>query len=319
MIEYKNSGEILRDADAAMYQAKARGKGCHVVFDQQMFANATRQLRLANDLRRAIERRELVAHYQAVQCLETSEICGFEALVRWHHPVYGVLMPSEFIPLAEENGLINSIDNWTLGEACRQMRQWQIENAAFTELTISVNVSTKQFGQAGLVENVRQVLDETGLAARNLQLEITESAMVKNLKNTARILRELTSLGVVIALDDFGTGYSSLSYLHEFPISTLKIDRSFVARLNDENGGAEIVRAIVGLARNLSLKVVAEGVETLEQLKQLREMGCDYGQGYLFSRPLSAAEAVKLHILSQQKHVQGSNLQHARLRLVSGA
>lgn len=317
-IAYNDSSEILRDADAAMYQAKARGKGCYVVFDQEMYANATRLLRLANDLRRAPERGELEVYYQAVQSLETDEICGFEALVRWNHPIYGFLPPSEFVPLAEDNNLINQIDNWMLAAGCRQMREWQKAGIVSDEMMISVNVSTRQFAQNGLVENVRRVLQETCLKPACLQLEITESAMAKNMKNTARLLRELNQIGVSIALDDFGTGYSSLSYLHAFPISTLKIDRSFITRMSEEADGAEIVRAIISLARNLQIRVIAEGIETEIQLEQLREMGCDMGQGFLFSKPIPLAEAANFIKSSNQKAAaRRESIKRGNLRLVS--
>jgi|GEM_PF-2333799 len=317
-IAYADSSEILRDADAAMYQAKARGKGCYVVFDQEMYANASRLLRLANDLRRAAERDELIVHYQPFQCLDDDELCGFEALARWNHPIFGVLMPSEFIPLAEENGLINQIDSWILAESCRQMREWQKSGLVGPEITISVNVSTRQFAQNGLVENVRRVLRETGLNAACLQLEITESAMAKNLKNTARVLKELSQIGVSIALDDFGTGYSSLSYLHEFPISTLKIDRSFITRMSEESDGAEIVRAIIALARNMQMRVVAEGIETLEQLEQLRQMNCDLGQGFLFSQAIPASEVANFINSSNLKSMaHRESIRRGNLRLVS--
>lgn len=317
-IAYADSGEILRDADAAMYQAKARGKGCYVVFDQEMYASATRLLRLANDLRRATERGEMMVYYQPFLCLETDEICGFEALARWNHPVYGVLMPSEFVPLAEENGLINQIDRWIMAESCRQMREWQKAGLVTSDMTISVNLSTRQFAQNGLVENVRRVLRETGLNAACLQLEITESAMAKNLKNTARLLKELSRLGVSIALDDFGTGYSSLSYLHEFPISTLKIDRSFVTRMSEESDGAEIVRAIIALARNMQMQVVAEGIETLEQLEQLRTMNCDFGQGFLFSKAIPSGEVANfLDSANLKSTAHRESIRRGNLRLVS--
>ena len=292
-IDYFEAGDILRDADAAMYQAKSSGKGCYAVFDNKMHENAVRVLWLANDLRRAIERSELIIHFQPIQSLESGKISGLEALVRWKHPTFGMLPPAEFISLAEENGLISAIDNWTLMMACRQMKLWQEYNPDFTDLAVSVNISPKQFAQMGLTEYVKRMLHETELPPNCLQLEITESAMVKNLKNTARILEELSALGVRIALDDFGTGYSSLSYLHELPLSTLKIDRSFVRRLDAENDGTEIVRAIVNLARSLKMSVVAEGIETEVQLHQLREMGCDFGQGYFLSRPIEAREVPK--------------------------
>ena len=317
-ISYDESCGILRDSDAVLYQAKARCKGCHVVFDQQMYATVSRQLRLANDLRRAVERSELMFHYQSVQSLETGKICGFEALARWNHPQFGLLMPAEFVPLAEENGLINQIDSWALAEACRQMREWQTAGYASADLMMSVNISTRQFAQTGLIENVRRILLDTGLKPGCLQLEITESAMAKNLKNTASVLAELNRIGVTIALDDFGTGYSSLSYLHEFPISTLKIDRSFVTRMSDEPDGAEIVRAIISLAKSLEMKVIAEGIETVEQNEQLYEMNCDMGQGFLFSRPVSPAEAANLLNSPNLKSVTLRDLtRRNNLRLVS--
>ncbi|MBC7795517.1 MAG: bifunctional diguanylate cyclase/phosphodiesterase, partial [Pyrinomonadaceae bacterium] len=317
LISYAEPGEILRDADAAMYQAKARGKSCHVVFDYEMHANAMRHLRLANDLRRAIERHEFAVNFQLIQSLENNNLCGFEALVRWNHPFYGLLMPSEFVPLAEENGLINSIDNWMLTKACVQMREWHENFPASKKMIISVNISTKQFGQTGLVEHIKRVLEQSGLPAKNLQLEITESAMMKNLKNTAKVLRELCAIGVRIALDDFGTGYSSLSYLHELPISTLKIDRSFVQQLNAKADRAEIVRAIITLARSLKMNVVAEGIETKEQLEHLRQMGCNFGQGYLFSRPVSNAQASEIVQKSFEPQIDAAFAKPASLRLVS--
>ncbi len=319
-ITYREPGEMLRDADAAMYQAKARGKGCFVLFDHEMYASATRQLRLANDLRRATARNEFVLHYQAMQSLESGEITGFEALLRWNHPHYGLLMPSEFICIAEENGLTGEIDGWAMREGCRQLKEWQAQTPEHANLLMSVNVSTKQFAQTGLFEFVTNVLKETNLNPRCLQLEITESAMVKSMAITARILADLSHAGVSIALDDFGTGYSSLSYLHELPISTLKIDRSFISRITDETDGAAIVRAIIVLARNLRIKVIAEGIESLDQLKNLRGMGCDFGQGYLFSRPIPAAEAYKLLCVAQQHQAQlhATRERTNKLRLVSG-
>lgn len=293
-LRYANPDDMLRDADAAMYQAKARGKGCYVIFDENMFASATRDLRLANDLRKAIEKNELELYYQAVKRLDTNKICRFEALMRWHHPEFGMISPLEFIPLAEENGLITKLDTWGLAQACRQMRQWQIADPALDDLIISVNASSNQFVQAGFVKLVEKILGETELKPQCLQIEITETAMAKNLQNTIQVLNDLRSLGVNIALDDFGTGYSSLNYLHELPITTLKIDRSFINRMNSETGGAEIVKTIISLARSLKIEVVAEGVETNEQLEQLCQIGCDYWQGYLFSRPISAARAIKL-------------------------
>lgn len=294
LIAYENAGEMLRDADAAMYHAKSLGKGCYVIFDYEMHTKATRELRLANDLRNAVKRRELLAHYQVIRNVESGKIWGFEALVRWNHPVYGLLQPPEFIPLAEENVLINQIDDWVMLESCRQLKEWQDSEPAAKDCCVSVNISSRRFTQSDLVEKIAKALKETKLAPNHLQIEITESAMMKNLKNTAQSLGELSRMGVQIALDDFGTGYSSLSYLQEFPISTLKIDRSFVQRMGSQNDSTQIVKAVVTLARSLKMKVIAEGVETEEQLKQLEEVGCQFGQGYLFSHAIVADEAFKL-------------------------
>lgn len=317
-LRYSSPNEMLRDADAAMYQAKARGKGCYVIFDENMYANATRNLRLANDLRKAIEQNELELFYQAVKSLETNEVSRFEALMRWNHPKFGLLAPPDFIPIAEENGLITKLDNWGMAEACRQLREWQIANPELEDFVISVNASNKQFAQVDFIESVRKILKDTGLQPKCLQLEITESAMAKNLHNTVDVLKDLNSIGVKVALDDFGTGYSSLNYLHELPITTLKIDRSFITRMNCETNGAEIVKTIISLARNLKMEVVAEGVETNEQLEKLREIGCDLGQGYLFSRPIAADKAIKLVIESNLTVIPTPSRENPnKLRLIS--
>jgi diguanylate cyclase (GGDEF)-like protein/PAS domain S-box-containing protein len=294
LISYENAGDMLRDADAAMYQAKSLGKGCYVFFDHEMHTRATKELRLVNDLRNAVKRRELLANYQVIRNVETGQIWGFEALVRWNHPIYGILPPAEFIPLAEENAFIDQLDDWIMLEACRQLKEWQSTEPGADSCSMSVNISSKHFTQNDLVEKIARALRETKLAPGSLQIEITESAMMKNLKNTALTLAELSRMGVQIALDDFGTGYSSLSYLQEFPISTLKIDRSFVQRMGSQNDSTQIVKAVVTLARSLKMKVIAEGVETEEQLKQLEVVGCQFGQGYLFSGPIVADEAFKL-------------------------
>lgn len=322
-LRYTSPNEMLRDADAAMYQAKARGKGCYVIFDEDMFANATRDLRLANDLRKAIEQNELELYYQAVKTLDTNRICRFEALIRWNHPKFGLLTPPDFIPLAEENGLITKVDNWGLAEACRQLREWQIVDPSLRDLIISVNASNKQFAQPDFIEHLQQILKKTGLNPKCLQLEITESLMAKNLQNTAHVVNQLNDIGVKVALDDFGTGYSSLNYLHELPISTLKIDRSFITRLDAETSGSEIVRTIIALAQNLKMEVVAEGIETNEQLEHLRQIGCELGQGYLFSRPVAAEKALKLVTGGGTPSILSPSAGHQdtqnRLRLISGS
>lgn len=291
---YNHPEELLRDADTAMYRAKADGKGRHEVFDKVMHARAISLLQLENDLRRAIEREEFVIHYQPIVKLTTGAISGFEALVRWQHPERGLISPLEFIPLAEETELIIPISHWVLRESCRQIRQWQLESPAQASLSISVNLSGKQFKQSGLVEYIKQTLQETNLSSASLRLEITESVVMENAEITTAMLRQLRSLGVQLSIDDFGTGYSSLSYLHRLPVNNLKIDRSFVSQMRPNNENSEIVRTIITLARNLSMEVVAEGIETEDQLGQLKALACDYGQGYLLSKPVTAEAASAL-------------------------
>jgi len=292
-IVYHRAEEILRDADTAMYRAKSLGKNRHEVFDKIMHERAVRLLQVETDLRRGVERDEFVLHYQPIVSLETGRLAGFEALVRWQHPEAGFISPGEFIPVAEETGLIIPIGRWVLQEACRQMSIWQTELSA-EELTISVNLSSRQFTQPDFIEQVAAILSQSGLPPRCLKLEITESMVMENIETTVGMLTQLRGLGVELSIDDFGTGYSSLSYLHRFPINTLKIDRSFVTRMTDNTENGEIVRTIITLARSLEMNVVAEGVETPMQLAQLRSLDCDYGQGYLFSRPVSASEALQL-------------------------
>jgi diguanylate cyclase (GGDEF)-like protein/PAS domain S-box-containing protein len=288
---YDQPEEVLRDADTAMYRAKAAGKARHEIFDTGMHARAVALLRLENDLRRAVERGEFVVHYQPIVSLSDNEVRGFEALVRWRHPERGLITPSEFISLAEETGLIIPLGRWVLREACRQMQELLGSSAPGRSLTLSVNLSGKQFMQPDLVAQVKNILRETGLDPRLLQLEITESSVIENTETVTEMLTQLRAIGVRLSMDDFGTGYSSLSYLHRFPIHTLKIDRSFVS------GGcaeSEIVRTIIMLARSMGMDVVAEGVETDEQLASLKELKCEYGQGFLFSRPLDADAAREL-------------------------
>ncbi len=291
---YDRPEEVLRDADTAMYRAKMLGKARHEVFDKTMHARAMNLLQMESDLRRAIERREFILHYQPIVELETGTIRGFEALIRWQHPERGFVSPDEFITIAEETGLITPIGQWVLEEACRQIRSWQDEFPQFPPLQISVNLSSKQFINSNLTEQIRRILRETGVEPQSLKLEITESMVMENFETAVEMLEQLRALGIEFSIDDFGTGYSSLSYLHRFPISTLKIDRSFVSRMIENNENAEIVRTIVMLARSLKMNVVAEGVETRDQLAQLALLECEYGQGYYFSRPLDSNGAARL-------------------------
>jgi diguanylate cyclase (GGDEF)-like protein/PAS domain S-box-containing protein len=292
-IGYDRPDDILRDADTAMYRAKSLGKARHEVFDRTMHSRAMNLLKLETDLRRAIEREEFVLFYQPIIALDSLNITGFEALIRWRHPEYGFISPAEFIPVAEETGLILPLGRWVLGEACRQMREWQHFNAA-APLSVSVNLSAKQFMQPDLMKQVKDTLQETGLSPHNLKLEITETVVMENIETATDMLRQLREFGVESSIDDFGTGYSSLSYLHSFPTTTLKIDRSFVGRMNDHSENAEIVRTIIMLARNLGMSVIAEGIETKAQLEQLRAMECCQGQGYFFAKPMSSQDASRL-------------------------
>ncbi|MBA2409375.1 MAG: EAL domain-containing protein [Gammaproteobacteria bacterium] len=292
--DYTSTEEVLRDADTAMYRAKSRGGGRYEVFDPSMQASVMALLKLESDLRRAIEREEFCLHYQPIISLENNRNTGFEALVRWRHPERGLVFPDEFIPVAEENGLIMPIGNWVLHEACRQVREWQDSSRHNASLSVSVNLSSREFSQPGLVEQVSRVLEQTGLPARSLELEITESSMMEKSHTVSALLGELKGLGVKLQIDDFGTGYSSLSNLHNFPVDVLKIDRSFVMRMAPGNKSSEIVQTIVQLAHILGMEVTAEGVETAEQLAQLRALRCEYGQGYHFSKPVDGEAAKRM-------------------------
>src|ERR671916_325710 len=287
---------LLREADLAMYRAKEDGKARHRVFDPIMEYETRERLRLENDLRRALQRDEFRVLYQPVVHLQTSRIVGMEALVRWEHPERGIILPDEFVPLAEEIGLIIPIGRWVLREACRQAHNWHKHYHAESRspLSMSVNLSTRQLHDSDVVEDVEGLLLETGLDPKDLILEITESAVVGAEEHRIGTLRRLQVLGVRFALDDFGTGYSSLSYLKRLPVSLLKIDRSFVERIGQDAEDEVLVSGIVYVASALGLSVVAEGVETPQQLAQVKVLGCDLGQGRYFSEPLSSEAAGEL-------------------------
>ncbi len=291
---YERHEDILRDADTAMYRAKANGKARYEVFNIGMHTRAVEALKLESELRHAIEHGEIRPHYQPIIALGTGTITGFEALARWEHPGRGVVMPSDFIPLAEDTGLIAPLGMSILKAACRQLSAWSEYCPEAGPLTMSVNLSGKQFAEADLVESIRAIVVDTGIEPGCLRLEVTESVVMENASAAAEMLRQLKSLGVQISIDDFGTGYSSLSYLHRFPFDILKIDRSFVGRMSTDRESRGIVKTIIMLATELGKVVVAEGVETDEHRTLLTALACQYGQGYLFSKPLdpTAAEAL---------------------------
>jgi diguanylate cyclase (GGDEF)-like protein len=288
---YTEAEDIIRDADTAMYRAKDRGKARCEIFDTAMHTRAVTLLRLESDLRRALEKDELCVYYQPIVSLASGELHGFEALVRWRHPERGIVSPDDFVPLAEETGLILPIGLRVLWDACNQLRKWQQYSLSNRDLIMSVNLSGKQLMQPDLIERIEEVLHESQINPWHLKLEITETVVMENPELAAVTLAKLRSLGVRLSIDDFGTGYSSLSYLNRFPVDTLKIDRSFVTSMNAADENLQIVKTIVTLAGNLGMQVVAEGVETEEQLDQLRSLKCQYGQGFYFSRPLDVPDA----------------------------
>jgi diguanylate cyclase (GGDEF)-like protein/PAS domain S-box-containing protein len=285
-----NAVDFLRDADTAMYQAKGQGRGRSALFTTQMYEQVSSQLTLESDLKRALDRQEFCLYYQPIVSVADGYLIGFEALLRWQHPRWGTVPPARFIPVAEETGLILAIGEWTQWTACEQLCQWQQTMATAKPLTMGVNLSVKQFANPRLIATLDQVLADTGLSSRCLHLEITESALIDNPKIAESMLMALQSRGIQLGIDDFGTGYSSLSMVHQFPLQTLKIDRSFIARLGTEPRGIAMVQAILALAHSLGMTAIAEGVETASQLRQLRQLGCAQAQGYYFAKPLPASE-----------------------------
>jgi diguanylate cyclase (GGDEF)-like protein/PAS domain S-box-containing protein len=288
---HETAEEFLRDSDSALHIAKSRGRSTYVFFDAEMREIATNRMKLEKELVRAVERKEFFLVYQPIISLENKGLVGFEALVRWQHPTLGLVPPNDFISLAEENGTIVQIGQFVLDEACRQLKVWQKELSCELPLTISVNVSAKQLLQKNFFAEVLDTLGHHRILPRQIKLEITESVVVDNNDIVVSILRQFRAIGVKLSMDDFGTGYSSLSYLHRLPIDTLKIDRSFISLMTEETESSEIVRTILLLAKNLNLDVVAEGIETLAQQDILKDLNCDYGQGYYFSRPLTVEPA----------------------------
>ncbi|MGG6241878.1 putative bifunctional diguanylate cyclase/phosphodiesterase [Nodosilinea sp. AN01ver1] len=283
---YQQAEEPLQDADTAMYKAKQRGKNGCQIFDRQMSVAMLERLTLETDLQRALNHHEFVAYYQPIVNLHTEALCGFEALVRWRHPSRGLVSPDEFIPCMEETGLIVPLGIAVLQQACEQLLAWHQQG--HPDLTMSVNLSVRQFASPTLLADIDRVLAETGVNPAYLKLEITESALLKNVETAIDIMAQLRSRQIHISVDDFGTGYSSLSSLHRFPLNDLKIDRSFVSQMHESSRNFRIVNTIISLGDQLELTVVAEGIETRQQLEQLQDLGCQLGQGYLFSQPRSA-------------------------------
>ena len=297
---YDRPEDLLRDADTAMYYAKSLGKARCEIFNPDMYTQAMARLQLETDLRRALDYQEFRVYYQPIVALPSGRIVGFEALVRWQHPERGLVNPADFIPLAEETGLIVPIGYWVLHEACRQLQAWRMRFGLNAPLKISVNLSVKQFVQPNLIPQISEILSSIGLPASSLILEITESVIMTNDHETTKTLSQLEQMGIELSIDDFGTGYSSLGRLHHFPISMLKIDRSFISDMSALSVDLQITEAIVTLAHKLGLNVTAEGVETVEQLGLIRELKCEYGQGYFFSKPLNSEAATALIMANPQ-------------------
>ncbi len=285
----------MQDAHRAMAKARALGKEHYEIFDPRMRTEAVKRFQLEAELRLAISNQEFLLYYQPIVDLKTGKLAGFEALVRWQHPQQGFVSPGAFIPAAEESGLIIPMGSWILEKACAQMQQWHEQFPHAAGLMVSVNLSTKQFNQANLPEEVSAVLDKTGLDSQYLKLELTESAAMEDVTGTIDQLIKLKALNLKLSLDDFGTGYSSLSYLHQLPTDTLKIDQSFVGRMEETSGkDSDIVKTIITLGHQLGMDIIAEGIETAEQLAGLRKLNCNYGQGYFFAKPLPEEAATAL-------------------------
>lgn len=284
---YERPEQVLRDADIAMYEAKGRGTSSYEIFDAKMHANILDRLQLEADLRGAADHKEFILYYQPIIDLNTQRLIGFEALVRWNHPKRGLIYPMEFIPLAEETGLIYHIGEWILHEACRELKLLQVRYPVRPPLTMSVNISSKQFTQQDLVSKLSGFVTETGVDPNTLALEITESMIMENVDAAVETMSQLREMGIHLHIDDFGTGHSSLSYLHRFPVDALKIDRSFISRLSTGGTNREIITSIISLANSLHCDVIAEGVEMEHQLSKIQELHCGYGQGFLFARPMA--------------------------------
>jgi diguanylate cyclase (GGDEF)-like protein len=289
--DYTRPEELLRDADTAMYHAKERGKACHVTFDSTMHAKATEALWVETELRRAVEQNDFVVYYQPIISVEENKISGFEALLRWQHAERGIITPSEFIPVAEETGLIIPIGEIVIRESCRQLKAWQVQFPSCQDLTVSVNISSKVFSQSDFFDFVKNILEETGIEGSSLRLEIVERTLIENPEPAAALMKRLKELNVRFDIDDFGTGYSALNYLHHFPIKGLKIDGSFINALTFDKNNIAIVKTMIALGRDLGLDVIAEGIETVEQMDVFKNMQGEYAQGFYLFKPMNSKEA----------------------------
>jgi EAL domain-containing protein (putative c-di-GMP-specific phosphodiesterase class I) len=292
--QYEEAEGLVRDADTAMHRSKAHGSAKYEVFDSAMRQDAVHRLQLETELQSVVERGHLRTFYQPIVSVPDARLVGFEALLRWDHPERGLLLPAEFIGVAEETDLIVPMGWWILRDACAQLKKWHDTVHGSAGLSVSVNLSGRQLVQSDAFEQVRKVLNDTALSAGSLRLEMTETVMMEGGQRSTDLCNKLKELSVLLHMDDFGTGYSSLSYLHSFPLEILKIDRSFISRMIERKKLTEIVRAIIEMAHGLGMKVVAEGVETHEQFDLLGEYGCDFAQGFVFSTPVEASEAEKL-------------------------
>ena len=312
--EYQQSSELLRDADTAMYRAKALGKARYVIFNEQMHIQAIKRLELENDLRQALKIREFVLFYQPIIRLDTGELAGFEALVRWHHPTKGLISPDDFVPIAEETGLIIPLGEWILNQACYQLNIWQHKFPNYKHITISINLTVNQLKYPNFLKTVDRILSQNNIAGSSLKLELTESMLMQDSEDIMRLLSQIKTRDIELCIDDFGKGFSSLSDLPRLPIDILKIDRSFVSFMDCNQNDFEIVRTIISLAHTLGIKVISEGIEKTNQLKQLQSLGSEFGQGFLFSRPLNPESAeliISSNIVpneSKKSHERSQNL-----------
>jgi diguanylate cyclase (GGDEF)-like protein len=298
-LSYQQPTDILRDADAAMYQAKRAGKGCHIVFTSEMQQQTLQRIQLESELRQSIEKNEFCLYYQPIFCLTSQKLVGLEALIQWQHPQKGIISPDKFITIAEEMGIISTLDLLSLQLACQQLYRWKQEFSIADSLVIHINISTVQLQQLDLVEQIKQILSENQISPLAMRLEVTENALMKASSIVNQVLEKIHTLGIKLCIDDFGTGYSCFSQLHTFPVDTLKIDRSFTKNLDDGIKSTAIVQNIISFANFLGISVVAEGIETQKQLENLKQLGCQFGQGYLFSRSLPSEQVTSL--LKSQK------------------